>query len=381
MFKEYKFKAIRARQSDRYKVFSFAANAKDVFEIARIERVGRCAQGELFGFQRPQVSRHILEIRDYLRTDDAVLPNSVVIAFVGGVRTEELGDGLYEITITISGTPPGLIVDGQQRLTALQGLAEKDFQVFVSAIVCEDDEDLRRQFILINNTRPLPKELIYELLPTVSGLPHRMASRSFAANLTTLLNYAPGNDGAPSALQGEIKQHTNPSGTISSNAIQRVIINSRANGALRDIAGDEDSSRKSLRLIGDFYGAVMDIFPEAWIGMVPRTSRLKHSVGIISLGYAMEMAYVVHGARSRNDFRDKLKCLTVENLCAWTSGTWVFNREESRPWDRLQNTPPDIRLLSNYLVRLVQDQGVRPGSDLEQVRAGLRQQTSNNLLN
>ena len=47
----------------------------------------------------------------------------------------------------------------------------------------------------------------------------------------------------------------------------------------------------------------------------------------------------------------------------------------------LQNTPPDIRLLSNYLVRLVRDQGVRPGSDLEQVRAGLPQQTSYNLLN
>ena len=121
-----------------------------------------------------------------------MLPNSVVIAFVGGVRTEELGDGLSEITVTVDGTPPGLIVDGQQRLTALQGLAEKDFQVFVSAIVCEDDEDLRRQFILINNTRPLPKELIYELLPTVSGLPHRMASRSFAANLTTLLKLCPG---------------------------------------------------------------------------------------------------------------------------------------------------------------------------------------------
>ena len=118
----------------------------------------------------------------------------------------------------------------------------------------------------------------------------------------------------------------------------------------------------------------MDLFPEAWIGMSPRTSRLKHSVGIIALGYAMEMAYAIHGARTREDFREKLNCLTTSSLCAWTSGMWVFNQEERRPWDRLQNTPPDIRLLSDYLVRLVRDQGVRPGSDLERARAVLPEQ-------
>jgi hypothetical protein len=103
---------------------------------------------------------------------------------------------------------------------------------------------------------------------------------------------------------------------------------------------------------------------------------LKHSVGVIALGYAMEMAYAVHGARTREDFRDKLKCLTVDGLCAWTSGTWVFNREESRTWDRLQNTPPDIRLLSDYLARIVRDQGIRTGSDLEQLRLETKEQTS-----
>lgn len=370
------FKAIRAQQSDRHEVFSFAASAKDVFQIARIDRAGRDTQGELFGFQRPQVSKHIHEIRDYLKKDDAVLPNSVVLAFVGGVETRHLEDGFSEIQVEVGDQPPGLVVDGQQRLTALQGLADKDFQVFVSAMVCKDDEDLRRQFILINNTRPLPKELIYELLPTVTDLPHRMASRAFAANLTTLLNYAPGEEGVPSALQGQIKQHTNPSGSISSNAIQRVIMNSRSNGALRDFARDEDASKKSLRLIGDFYGAVMDLFPEAWIGMGPRNSRLKHSVGVIALGYAMEMAYALYGARTREDFREKLKCLTMDGLCAWTSGTWVFNRDESRMWDKLQNTPPDIRLLSDYLVRLVRDQGIRNGSDLDHLRASLSEQPS-----
>jgi DGQHR domain-containing protein len=371
MSKTVKFRAIRAKQSDRHEVFSFVATAQEISKIARIDRAGRSEDGELFGFQRPQVSKHIHEIRDYLGKDDAVLPNSVVLAFVGGVKVVRLDGNLSEIEISLDDVPPGLVVDGQQRLTALQGLPDRNFEVFVSAIICESDEDLRRQFILINNTRPLPKELIYELLPTVSGLPHRMSSRAFAANLATRLNYRSGVNGAPTALAGEIKQHTNPNGSISSNAIQRVIMNSRSNGALRDIARGEDVTAQSLKLIGDFYDAVMDIFPEAWIGMGPRTSRLKHSIGIIGMGYAMEMAYGLHGARTREDFREKLMCLTADGLCAWTCGTWVFNRDESRPWDKLQNTSPDIRLLSDYVVRLVRDQGIRPGSDLEQLRASL----------
>ena len=51
-------------------------------------------------------------------------------------------------------------------------------------MVCADEAELRRQFVLINNTRPLPKSLIYELLPGVDGLPSRLSNRAFAAELT-----------------------------------------------------------------------------------------------------------------------------------------------------------------------------------------------------
>lgn len=343
------FKAIKAQQSDRHDVFVFAATADQVFEIARIDRVGRNEMGELFGFQRPQIARHIHEIRDYLKKDDAVLPNSVVLAFVSGVEFNELGEGVAEVSINIEDGPPGLVVDGQQRLFALQPLRQREFQIFVSAILCEDEEELRRQFILINNTRPLPKELIYELLPTVSGLPHRLSNRSFAADMTTKLNYMDG-----SSLKGRIRQHTNPGGVLSSNAIQRVVMNSRSNGAIRELVSDGDGEDRSLRLISDFFWAVRDVFPDAWEGMTPRTSRLVHSAGLIALGYAMEVAYALHGARDRESFADTIRCL--EPHTAWTGGHWNFPTE-FRPWDKLQNTASDVQLLSDYLVRLVRDQG------------------------
>jgi len=356
MSSKLKFNAVIARQSDTHQVVSFPADAMDVFKIARIERAGRDDQGDLFGFQRPQVSQHILEIRDYLKGPNAVLPNSVVLAFVDSMEIKEIGNGFCEVSIDITDGAPGLIVDGQQRLTALEPLKERDFQVFVSAILCSDDDELRKQFILINNTRPLPKELIYELLPTVDGLPHRLSSRAFAAHLTTKLNYYKGNDPDNSAFWSNIRQHTNPTGTISSTAVQKVIMNSRSNGAIRELVQLEDGEQRSIELISNFYGAMMDLFPDAWVGKAPRHSRLKHSSGITALGFVMEVAYTMHSARTREDFREILACLRHDKVCAWTSGTWYFSATDIREWDKIQNTSSDLRILTDHLVRIVRDQ-------------------------
>ena len=358
MTNKIKFKGIAARQSNKHTVVSFPALASDVFSVAKIDRAGRTDQGELFGFQRPQVSRHIHEIRDYLSQPDAVLPNSVVLAFVEGVSIEYLEGQICEIEIDIQNGKPGFIVDGQQRLSALEPLNDRKFEVFVSAIICEDEEELRKQFILINNTKPLPKELIYELLPSVEGLPSRLSSRALGSHITTKLNYLRPTDDNISPFFGEIRQHTNPSGSISSTAVQKIVMNSRSHGALREFAHREDFEEKALEFMNNFFGAMVDLFPEAWIDKTPRNSRLKHSAGIISLGFVMEMAYSKFGAQSRIEFREVLECLRQTNVCAWTEGTWYFDITDVRQWDRIQNTQPDIRALSNHLVKIVRDQNV-----------------------
>ena len=84
----------------------------------------------------------------------------------------------------------GLIVDGQQRFSALSMLDEKKFEVFVSALICKDEDELQRQFILINNTKPLSKDLIYELLPTVDGLPQDYQVEVLHSHLTQELNFS-----------------------------------------------------------------------------------------------------------------------------------------------------------------------------------------------
>src|SRR3546814_17667288 len=83
-------------------------------------------------------------------------------------------------------------------------IGRRDFQVPVSAFICNTEEELRRQFILINNTKPLPKGLIYELLPKVGGLPFRYESRAEAARLLETLHYKKG-----SSLLGMLTAQTN----------------------------------------------------------------------------------------------------------------------------------------------------------------------------
>jgi DGQHR domain-containing protein len=342
------FTAVRATQSDEHVVMCFTATAIEICTFATIERIARDGEGRLSGFQRPQIASHIHEIKDYLKRDDAVLPNPIVVAFTDNVEIQEISDQIVQLTINIENGPPGLVVDGQQRLSALNLIPEKKFKVFVSALLCKNDAELRRQFVLINNTRPLPKSLIYELLPTVEGLPHRFSSRSFAADLASRLNYD-----HSSSLKGMIHQHTNPSGVISDTAIQRVIMNSLHDGILREYMRGPDGLEKGFHLISEFYRAVSLVFRDSWDRHKPKTSRLLHGAGIVSMGYVMELLTLSLGARTWEEFQKGL--VPIIGKTAWTSGTWEFAQGDHRAWNSIQNTPTDITTLSHYLLRVMRD--------------------------
>lgn len=340
------YDVILPKQSDACPVFTFAARASDIARVARIERAGRSDTGALSGFQRPQIASHINEIRDYLEKPEAILPNAIIVGFTEGVRLERTGPGRGRLTIDVGGDPVGWIVDGQQRFTALSKLVDRDFEVFVSGFVCGSLEELHRQFILINSTRPLPKALVYELLPRLGHLPARMSSRSQAALLTEALNYRP-----DSSLRGMIRQQTNPRGIIRDTVLQKVIMNSISDGALRLYAGDDALLlERGTQLISEFFHAVRHVFALDWKDHTPKTSRLVHGAGIIALGYAMEFLHAVDGAEDRRTFAAGLRPLV--GRAAWTSGAWHFD-SETRAWNGLQNVPADIRQLSLHLVGIL----------------------------
>ena len=342
------FTAIAARQSPHHQVLSFAATAGDLARFASISRITRDKQGGLSGFQRPQIASHIGEIRSYLEKETAVLPNPIVVAFTDRVKVKRHDKGVCDVIIDCADGPPGFVVDGQQRFMALSQSGNDGFQVFVSALLCKDEAELRRQFVLINNTRPLSKSLIYELLPTVDGLPRRLSDRSLAAEITARLNYAD-----HSSLRGMIHQHTNPEGFISDTAIQRVVMASLSDGIMRDLVVEPEGLRKCFDLISAFYEAVASTFAAEWRGQTPKTSRLVHGAGIVALGEAMETLAALDGARTATEFGRGLKAL--HGKTAWMAGEWDFGNGDRRHWKAVQNTTRDIDRLRDYLVRIVRD--------------------------
>jgi hypothetical protein len=191
----------------------------------------------------------------------------------------------------------------------------------------------------------LPKALIYELLPNVSDLPEQFASRSFAAALTERLNFK------DSSLKGMIYQHTNPTGVIRDTAIQKVIMMSAENGALREIALLPDAPERAFKVISDYYEAVKETFPGDWKGHTPKTSRLVHGAGIRAMGYVMDLLWERNGARNEVAFREGLKCLVGHT--AWTRGSWKFAENEIVPWNAIQNVDKQINGLAHYLVNVV----------------------------
>src|SRR2546428_5139588 len=171
-------RALRIKQNHENPLYLFSLTAQEILEVADISRVGRDKGGKLIGYQRPEVKRHIQDIVDYLNGDRVIFPNSIILALSPRVRFRQsrgplVGDGRAEagvLEIPLSDSngngKPGWIVDGQQRALALSRARHPDFLVPVSAFLADTIEVQRDQFLRVNNTRPLPRGLVTELLPT-----------------------------------------------------------------------------------------------------------------------------------------------------------------------------------------------------------------------
>ena len=339
-------------------LYSFAVDGKKLQSFASIARVGRGSDAEIAGYQRPEVIKHVKGIQRYLEKPGALLPNAIVVAFDHRVRFEMLAQaeevsyacaGILVIPIDESDTEsdkPGWIVDGQQRSAALRDARLDEFPVCVVSFVADEDEQ-RAQFILVNNTRPLPRGLIHELLPaTKAELPVQLMRRRLAAQILERLN-----TDKDSPFRDMIITPTRPSGVVKDNAVLRMVENSIYNGALyeyRRADSGEGNVPSMLRHLKIYWKTVANTFPGAW-GLTPRQSRLSHGVGIAALGYVMDeltegkpLAQVGEASTRLSILRD----------APWTNGDWEFDAG-TRRWNSLQNTPNDIRLLADHLVRLV----------------------------
>jgi hypothetical protein len=129
--------------------------------------------------------------------------------------------------------------------------------------------------------------------------------------------------------------------------MQKLVINSAAHGAVRDLVTYEDREDRAFALIDAFFTAVAQVFGGEWTGMAPRHSRLRHGAGIVAMGFVMDLLYGNQDATTAEDFVVGLELL--KPYTAWTSGHWKTTEYEI-PWNDIQNTPSDIDLLTRHLV-------------------------------
>jgi DGQHR domain-containing protein len=387
--------AIAIRQAGKRHLYAFAVDGKRLHDFAQISRLGRDAGEKIAGYQRPEVISHIAEIRNYLESEEPMLPNAIVVAFNSRVQFKPLNGGRSDSApihgylsiptdVDSEGVKAGWIVDGQQRAAAIRDAKLEGFPVFVTGFITDSVAEQREQFILVNSTKPLPKGLIYELLPgTDVQLATHLQKRRFPAYLLERLNYD-----SRSPLHLAIQTPTNPfvdfsarngrgfnkgktakapekrdgdkdpgtakiQGFIKDNSILRMLENSLHDGALyrcRLQADGEMDTERMLELLFNFWRAVADVFCDAW-GKPPTRSRLTHGVGIVSMGHVMDAIadrFRSKGIPTVDEFAADLTSLSP--LCSWTDGYWNFGQSNQRKWNEIQNTSKDIQLVANYLL-------------------------------
>lgn len=362
-------RALRITQAEGHPLYLFALRPDELFEVADIARVGRDEGGELLGYQRPEVRKHVQNIVDYLDGNggEVLFPNALILALsskakfvaVRGPRVDdgEVGEaGTIEIVVPPTSQPkPAWIVDGQQRAMALSKCNRRDLPVPISAFVADDLETQREQFVRVNSTKPLPRGLLSELLPRIgSNISPTLAAKRAPAALCEMLNTDPDSPFAGLIKRSSLTAKQKKAAFVSDTALIRVLEDSFSSPAgclftYRNLATGETDFDSVRHILIAYWSSVRDVWPTAW-GKNPQTSRLMHSVGLLAMGRLMDR---VMGSLDASDpkLAQKVKktLLPLRDHCHWTAGTWP---EMGLRWNELQNVPSHLKHLTNYLLRL-----------------------------
>ena len=358
-------RALRITQTAEFPLYLFSLTAAEILQFADISRLARDQTGELIGYQRPEVRRHIQEIVDYLNGDQVIFPNPIILALSSAVRfTQSRGKvcdgfattGMLEIPLPRPNeAKPGWIVDGQQRALALARASRRDLPVPVNAFIADSVDIQRDQFLRINNTRPLPRGLVTELLPTVkTPLPTRLSLRKTPSALCDLLNRD-----ADSPFHGLIRQASSQGAyrrraVVTDTSIVNMLYESLTSAAgclfpYRNMASGETDFDGLWSVLLLYWTAVRDTFPDAW-GKPPTRSRLMHGAGIRAMGRLMDRALATVNPRQPEAVQQvRADLARIAPHCRWTRGTWTTL---GLRWNEIQNFPRHINELSNLLIRL-----------------------------
>lgn len=359
--------ALRVMQDRKHPLFMFVLTADQLAELTDVSRLTRTSDGEIEGYQRGEVKRHVATISEYLNSNRGfvLFPHALILALTrpvsftgsaGSAKSDASESGTLTIPLGGRSGKAALLVDGQQRSLALAKAKRRDFPVPVCAFQATDLDTQREQFLRVNSTHPLPRGLIAELIPNIRNvLPQKLAERQAPSALIELLNRDPSSPFFGLIRRASYPKEVRRRAVVADTALMKVLEDSfrTPTAALfpyRNVAMQQVDIDGAFKVLVAFWNAVRVTFPEAW-GLPPTESRLMHSAGLRAMGKLMDRvmsAADVEDPRLEQRLRRELSPL--KGVCAWTSGAWVDL--DDLVWDKLQNVPAHIRLLTDYVQRL-----------------------------
>jgi len=364
---KFEFYATRIKTKDGHELFSFPIDGKKIFDIATVSHIKRDGT-EIEGFQRSAVQAHIKVIAEYVEKSDAMIPNAIVLAISDpdvdfekiDCQTKAIGEiGILRIPNHLhidieSETRPAFIVDGQQRTQAIQQAKVSSFPIMVCAFKEGDQEYMAQQFYNVNATKPLPRELIAELLPNLPHVSAKLRPKQMAAELGNQLAFD-----MRSPFFSIVKSTSNPDseGFLRLNSIINPIealINDPTSYLGMQCTNTQFSDIEKIKnVLFNYWDAVKQVFPEAW-GIRPQESRLMHGTGM----YAMfQLTTIVLRNCSDNPNIDEIvdHIRLIAPHCRWTEvdGDWedINTLGTNMPWNGFQNTAIDKRNFTAFLTR------------------------------
>lgn len=359
-------RALKLVQAAGHPLYLFTLTAAEVLQVADVSRVSRDEAGTLIGYQRPEVHSHVQDIIDYLDSDPVIFPNAIIMAlssavkFVGS-RGPNTTDGLaisgrLRLPLPCGAQPrPAWIVDGQQRALALSRAARTDLPVPITAFVADAVSLQRDQFLRVNNTKPLPRSLVNELLPEVdSPLPTHLTARKAPSFLCDRLNNDQNSPFYRMIIRASTSKKDAARAVIADNSVIQMLQESytQPGGCLypyRNLSTGDTDVDGIHHALCVYWSAVRDAFPDAW-GKPATQSRLMHGAGIRAMGRLMDRVLGTIDIQQPDATAEIRKHLDlVSPHCRWTSGTWD---ESGLRWDAVQNVHGHIHKLSNYLIRI-----------------------------
>lgn len=360
-----KRQALRLDQHPAHPLYLFTLSGEELLALADVQHARRDAAGDLQGYQRPEVKRHVKTITRYLDGPAVLFPNPVILALPEDAEfhttrgtAADAGFGRAGVLhLRVPGKDEAKrawVVDGQQRMLAIaKSKRRAELVVPVNAFVAKDVEAQREHFIRVNSSQPLPRRLLAELLPHVDAeLSDKLDASKLPSALCDALNQDPQSPFFGLVWRSSMSKAAKERAVCMDTSVIRMLEDSlnRTSGCLfpyRNLATREADIDGMLHLLVTYWSAVRDVWPNAW-GVSPRESRLMHGVGIRAMGRVMDKVMTgLDPSSSRFASQARTEVRRLRSIARWTDGEW---EDLGLAWNQVMNTATHVRQVSRLLV-------------------------------